>query len=290
MADGSGSSPGRNSTIWYGDGQVMTRRGARHARRAASLIAAGALGAVLLGGPSDTAAAQAAAGHSTPFKGTPAVGALFVKTNGHLGRHFCTASVVHSPRENLVITAAHCMVGRSLRPAGHIVFAPGYHSGKFPHGLWQVHAKFVDKRWASDRDPNDDVAFLVVGRPGRRIEKFTGTEVLGTGHQLPAQVQVIGYPDATRRPITCAGPASSYDHGQLRQLEFDCDGYTDGTSGGPFLADINAKTGDGSVIGVIGGYQQGGNTPSISYSSKFLANVRALYKIAAAAQASQESG
>jgi V8-like Glu-specific endopeptidase len=272
----------------------LTRRLAReaphHARRAASLIAAGAVGAFLLGGPSDTAAAQAIAGHGTPFKGTPAIGALFVKTKGHLGGHFCTASVVHSPRENLVITAAHCMVGRNLRPAGHIVFVPGYHNGKFPHGLWQVHAKFVDKRWASDRDPNDDIAFLVVGRPGRRIEKFTGTEILKTRHKLPAQVQVIGYPDATKRPITCTGPASPYDHGKLRQLKFDCDGYTNGTSGGPFLADVNAKTGEGSVIGVIGGYQEGGNTPSVSYSSKFLANVRALYKIATAAQAHQGSG
>jgi V8-like Glu-specific endopeptidase len=268
----------------------LARETPRHARQAASLIAAGAVGAFLLGGPSDTAAAQATAGHGTPFKGSPPVGALFIKSNGRLGPHFCTASVVHSPHENLVITAAHCMAGKNLRPAGHIVFAPGYHRGKFPHGLWQVHAKFVDKRWASDHDPNDDIAFLVVGRPGRRIEKFTGTEALVTSHKLPTQVQVIGYPDATERPITCGGPAISYNQGKLRQLEFDCDGYTNGTSGGPFLADVSAKTGEGSVIGVIGGYQEGGNTPSVSYSSKFLANVRALYKIATAAPATPGSG
>jgi V8-like Glu-specific endopeptidase len=267
----------------------LARQASHHARRAVSLAVAGAVGAFLLGGASDTAAAQAASGSGTPFNGTSAVGALFVRTDGRLGSHFCTASVVHSPRENLLITAAHCMIGMDLQPVGHIVFAPGYHRGKFPHGLWQVHAKYVDKQWALDRDPNDDIAFLIVGRPGRRIEKSTGAEILEAHQKLPVQVQVIGYPDTTSRPITCIGPASSFDPGTLRQLVFDCDGYTDGTSGGPFLAHVSTKTGDGSVIGVIGGYQEGGDTPSVSYSSKFLANVLALYKTATAPQAGQAS-
>ena len=63
-------------------------------------------------------------------------------------------------------------------------------------------------------------------------------------------------------------------------MVFDCPGYTDGTSGGPFLTDVKASTGDGQVIGVIGGYQQGGDTPSVSYSSQFRANIAALYKTA----------
>jgi hypothetical protein len=65
------------------------------------------------------------------------------------------------------------------------------------------------------------------------------------------------------------------------QLEFDCGGYANGTSGGPFLADVNPKTGQGAVIGVIGGYEQGGLTPQVSYSSVFGSNVAALYRAAA---------
>jgi hypothetical protein len=34
------------------------------------------------------------------------------------------------------------------------------------------------------------------------------------------------------------------------------------------------------VIGVIGGYQQGGDTPSVSYSARFGALVADLYKTA----------
>src|SRR5205807_385298 len=71
------------------------------------------------------------------------------------------------------------------------------------------------------------------------------------------------------------------------QLEFDCDGYTDGTSGGPFLARVSQKTGQGTVIGVIGGYQQGGDTPDVSYSAAFGTNVAALYRTAVAGTGGQ---
>jgi hypothetical protein len=64
------------------------------------------------------------------------------------------------------------------------------------------------------------------------------------------------------------------------QMEFDCNGYTDGTSGGPFLTGINAVTGAGMVAGVVGGYQQGGYTPDVSYSPVFGPDVQALYRSA----------
>jgi hypothetical protein len=107
----------------------------------------------------------------------------------------------------------------------------------------------------------------------------TGAEALQTGTSTRQLVEVIGYPDAGNEPIVCRNwtrePMSD-------QLEFDCGGYTDGTSGGPFLASINPVTGQGTVIGVIGGYEQGGLTPQVSYSSMFGANVAALYRLAVA--------
>jgi hypothetical protein len=90
---------------------------------------------------------------------------------------------------------------------------------------------------------------------------------------------VIGYPNGTNQPIICQN--------RLRepmedQLEFDCGGYPDGTSGGPFLSQVNPSTGQGLLIGVIGGYEQGGNTPQVSYSSVLGSNAAALYKQAVA--------
>ena len=81
------------------------------------------------------------------------------------------------------------------------------------------------------------------------------------------------------RPVTCTARTRAFGP---RQMEFDCGGYTDGTSGGPFLANVHPATGAGWVVGVIGGYQQGGDTPSVSYSVRFGAAVRALYDQAAA--------
>jgi V8-like Glu-specific endopeptidase len=257
---------------------------ARPARRtavaaAAPLVAAACVLMTPSAGDPSALAATAQAPDATSFEGGPAVGALFTDKSGTLS-HFCTASVVASPDENLVITAAHCMMGRSLSPAGSVIFAPGYHDGKFPYGRWAVRAKYVDSAWSKHQSPNDDVAFLVVGPPGWRIQKHTGAQTLWTGAKLPQQVHVIGYPDSADLPITCTGLARPYDKGSLRQMVFDCTGYTDGTSGGPFLTDVSGRTGDGKVIGVIGGYEQGGLKPAVSYSAKFLASVAALYKTA----------
>jgi hypothetical protein len=52
------------------------------------------------------------------------------------GQHpFCTASIVNSPRGNLIITAAHCL-GRKL--ASTLMFAPYYYDESAPLGEWQV--------------------------------------------------------------------------------------------------------------------------------------------------------
>jgi V8-like Glu-specific endopeptidase len=212
-----------------------------------------------------------------PFAGTPAVGAIFIKTDGRF-THVCTGAVVHSPQEDLVITAAHCMEKRHVGLTGNTTFAPDYHDGKFPYGRFIVRSVFVDSNWTEHKDPNDDVAFLVVGKPGQEVEKLTGAETLVTSFKLPKSVEVIGYPDKASEPIKCFGPVTALHKAGYHQLVFDCGGYTDGTSGGPFLDHVSAHTGLGDVVGVIGGYEEGGDTPSVSYSARFYGNIAALYK------------
>lgn len=211
--------------------------------------------------------------HGRFYNGTPAVGALFTISGGHLRSHFCTASVVNSSVKDLVITAAHCLHGKQ---PGQVAFVPGYHRHREPYGTWTVRQVFVDAAWASSANPNDDVAFLVVSQPGNStpVQELTGGENLATGWKAAQRVQVIGYPDGRQRPITCTTRTRPFGP---RQMEFDCGGYTDGTSGGPFLANVHPATGLGAVIGVIGGYEQGGNTPSVSYSARFGQAVRDLY-------------
>jgi V8-like Glu-specific endopeptidase len=223
----------------------------------------------------EAALAPAADAQAVSFGGTPAVGALFTTAGGRLQGHFCSASVVDSPGRDLLVTAAHCVTEAG---GAATVFVPGYNDGRMPYGIWRVTRVFLDRNWLSSFDPDDDVAFLVVAGPGRKkIQNVTGGEVLGLGRPAGQMVSVIGYPEAANVPILCDNQAREFTP---TQLEFDCGGYTDGTSGAPLLEHVSPSTGLGTVIGVIGGYEQGGDTPSVSYAARFGPFVADLFKAA----------
>ena len=204
-----------------------------------SLLAALVL---LAGGTSAVPAAH-------PVAPEPAVGALFFPSVGGLSvalhlPHVCSASVVHSTTRDLLITAAHCVVGTGLT----MEFAPGFHDGIAPYGVWTVRRAYVPRSWRDHQDPAGDVAVLEVApRAGRRIEDVVGAHPVGTpaaGHP----VRLIGYPlGVDGRPIGCANTL----HLSGGYPSMDCTGLTDGVSGGPWLQ-------GGRVVGVIGGREQGG--------------------------------
>ena len=60
-------------------------------------------------------------------------------------------------------------------------------------------------------------------------------------------------------------------------MEFYCHGFWAGTSGSPWIIGYNAKTGTGTVFGVIGGYQEGGDYEWASYSAYFGSALRSLF-------------
>ena len=212
-----------------------------------------------------------------PSGGTPAVGALFTTSNGQLGTHFCTASVVSSPHGDLLVTAAHCVTGTP----GTIAFVPGYAGGKAPYGIWDVARVFTDRAWNSSASQDDDVAFVQVrqNNASTPIEDVTGAEQLGVDLPEVELARVVGYPNGASEPMICQNWTKAFSEAQL---EFDCGGYPDGTSGGPFLVRVDKATGQGTVMGVIGGYEQGGDDPAVSYSAVFGQNVAALYTTAEA--------
>ncbi|WP_406298007.1 serine protease [Embleya sp. NBC_00888] len=219
---------------------------------------------------------------AAPIAATPAIGALLHVADGEDPEHFCTASVVRSPNRNLVVTAAHCVFGDAF--ASDIAFAPGYHDGVMPYGAWVLSRIDVDPRWVADRDPDYDVAFLQVRRPGTddRIEAITGAEQVDFDSAPARPARLIGYPDGEDQPIGCQNTTSAYSDTQLR---FDCAGFPNGTSGGPMLTEIDPANGRGTVIGVIGGYQEGGDDLT-SYSSYFGPDIAALYDRARTAEVS----
>lgn len=216
---------------------------------------------------------------AVPATPAPAIGALFSPDGDGDPVHHCTASVVHAPGGDLIITAAHCVHDDGFRT--RLVFAPGLHDGIAPYGLWVPTRIQVDPRWINDRDPDHDVAFLRVrraGRAGGRIEDVTGAERIRFGTPAGRPALLTGYPEHQDGPVSCRNTTDAQSPSQLR---FDCPGFPNGTSGGPMLTDLDPATGTGSLIGVIGGLDGGGDD-LVSYSSRFGADVAALYRRATA--------
>lgn len=202
--------------------------------------------------------------------GSKVIGALFF--NNGTGGHYCTASVVRTPKRNMLLTAAHCL----YNPASHawhrhIVFVPGYRGGHRPYGTWPVWLMVTDRRWIEHGDPDLDYGFAAVQvMRGRRLADVVGANVLQVDPGYSRPVIVSGYPARENNPadgpVGCAGRT----HRQSRfQLRFDCHGFYGGTSGSPWLSDYDARTQSGHVVGVIGGYQEGGTEEWRSYSPLF---------------------
>jgi V8-like Glu-specific endopeptidase len=258
----------------------------RRGRVWAAVLTAAGLAAMVIGIVTTPPARSAIRlpGDLAVFGQTSTVGALFtLNASGQLQNHFCTASVVDSPTGNLIVTAAHCMQGATV---GHIVFVPGYSAGLAPYGLWTVTRVIEDQPWLASGDPDDDFAFLVVSQRGSKVpvQSLTGGEVIGEGEPAGRSVVVAGYPNIQNTPVSCKNTVSAFS---ATQFEFDCDGFTDGTSGSPLLAELAPVSGatasaasPAMVIGVIGGYEQGGYTASVSYAARFSTRLAELYQLA----------
>lgn len=214
--------------------------------------------------------------------GVKTVGALF-PSFGATG-HYCTASVVDSGSENLLITAAHCVIGNGTT----MQFAPDYANGKAPLGRWSIEAAYVSPQWIADQNPDYDFAFLKVapvklGDKEVQIQQLTGANKLAFSRLGPnstgTKVEVIGYPLAVGgSPIACSS-SIEFLHGFPYFL---CHGFVVGTSGSPLLKNWSPSKRTGEVVGVIGGLHQGGCQNWRSYSAPWGSAVKRLYLLAEA--------
>ena len=253
-----------------------------------SAAAAGAVGVAVSGSPSPwnksrfekALSEHGGTSHTAkPTTGNARVGAIFTQSAD--GDHFCTASVVHSAGKDLLVTAAHCVHGgQGGSYSSDLVFVPDYRDGNAPQGQWPVTRIVVDQRWISSSDPDLDVAFVTVGQVGgKNIEDVLGANTLGVNQGFGKVVRITGYPSSASSPISCFNRTTQQSQFQMK---IACTGFPGGTSGSPWLAAFDGKKGTGTVIGVIGGYQQGGNSADVSYSPYFDADVQALYNQAVA--------
>ncbi|HJD84059.1 hypothetical protein [Kitasatospora aureofaciens] len=226
---------------------------------------------------------------SRSFDGIPPVGTFFWTDAGGTGRT-CSASVVHSPDHDLVLSAGHCLKGYSgTAPERNLGFVPQYHDGLKPFGIFPVRSngvyvpqEYYDKGEHAGSAYDFGFAVTEPNQDGERLEDAVGAVRLLTGTGwFHAPVRMIGYPGGAPKPLECLSWTTRWvsddpaDPGTFERIA--CDGFVGGTSGGPMLV---PWPGGWAVIGIIGGYHTGGNTPQISYSASFGSATRDLYDAA----------
>ncbi|QNI06485.1 serine protease [Mycobacterium kubicae] len=171
--------------------------------------------------------------------------------------HICTASVLHSAGGDLVLTAAHCLLGDSTA-----AFVPGFADDAAPSDMWTVHDVYYDNRWLASRDPRADYAIARVrGSGDEPVERHAGAGLtLGAAPARGSRVTVTGYPAGVGgQPVGCQGNTGMTESGFP---SLPCEGLVSGTSGAPWLS-------GSTVIGVIGGLEGGGCADDMSYSPPF---------------------
>jgi hypothetical protein len=197
---------------------------------------------------------------ATPVKPDPRVGPIFVFGDT---LHSCTGSVVHSSAGDLILTAAHCLANGFTA-----TFVPGFASVTTPSNVWTIDAVYLDPLWVDYKDPQVDYAFARVSRPGGgSIETEIGSGLLlGSAPAPGTEVDIIGYAAGIGgKPIGCqnrTGITTGYP-------SFSCAGLVVGTSGAPWIR-------GSTVTGATGGLQEGGCTPTVSYSAPFNRRTAAL--------------
>ncbi len=197
-------------------------------------------------------------GVAGPVDPDPRVGAVFFDGGN---RHSCTASVVHSKRGDLVLTAAHCLSGLQAE------FVPGFAGNA--GDIWTLVELYFDPRWLAEKDPHADYAFArVSGAAGGSLEAHVGSALsLATAPAVGSRISVIGYPVGVGGlPIGCQSSTTVSDNGFP---SLPCEGLVDGTSGAPWIS-------GSSVSGLIGGLEGGGCAENVSYSSPFDEHTAAL--------------
>ncbi len=261
--------------------------------------ASGPAGAVVAPGASATNPAGTGIGvgpTSSSFGGLPTVGRMYMRVGS--GYYFCTASVVRSPHHDIVLTAGHCMDSRA--GAGSLAFVPQWTAADpQPYGIFPVATDsegrsrvWIDPRYydrGHGRGAPWDVAFAQLGprSDGRQVQDVVGGNNLSTGrgYAFPS-VTLVGYPGTDPQPLICSNSTTRFtptDGTPGSYLRIACNGFRAGTSGGPFLADFDPRTGTGDVVGSIGGWATGGPTDDVSYSSYYGSDVQSLYNAAVAA-------
>jgi V8-like Glu-specific endopeptidase len=192
----------------------------------------------------------------------------------------CSATVVNSPRKDMVWTAGHCVhAGGDPELTDdwffNWTFVPAYKNNARPYGTWAATNLATRTRWIENRDFGEDVGVAVVAPlGGRDIVDVVGAQGIVINASRTYYAHSFGYPAAApfngEELYGCEGN-TAYLGTTLIALVCDL---TQGSSGGGWLRDVN-----GNGLGYLNGLNshKKGAYPGYMFSPYYSEQVRQLY-------------
>jgi V8-like Glu-specific endopeptidase len=117
-----------------------------------------------------------------------------------LGRanHSCSATVVESATESVVVTAGHCVhlgAGGKQGWAHNFVFVPGYQDQVAPFGTWAARRLFTTKQWRKKGRLSGDVgAAALTSNATGTVESVVGSRGIAFNQPREQAYRAYGYP------------------------------------------------------------------------------------------------
>jgi hypothetical protein len=214
------------------------------------------------------------------------IGKLFFTVPGQ-GNYVCSASVVNAANQSVVWTAGHCLASPNPPNAAtfhtNFLFVPGRRAGVSPFGSWTATGAAAPNGWLQSGLAEYDHGALVMSRGGLSNGKI-GDVVgfLGFVANVARQQHwhLHGYPAGLRDLATTApGVQFSGEHQEICAAAWatndqpsgninnpptvgvGCD-KTGGTSGGPWLIDMNGLAGPSNLLNGNNSYRYVGGPPN----------------------------
>jgi hypothetical protein len=139
-------------------------------------------------------------------------GKLFGHFDG-LGDYSCSATVISSRSESLILTAGHCIydAGGTNQFATHVAFVPGYSKNTLPYGYWNGTNAITTSQWVRAGALDYDLAFIRLEVPPRgTVQSVVGSRGIGFNQPRKQRLAAYGYP---------AQGAPNYDGDHLIRCE-----------------------------------------------------------------------
>lgn len=171
-------------------------------------------------------------------------GLLVGKLKG-FGDYSCSATVISSGSDSVLMTAGHCVYDFNAGFAKRVAFAPAFHRGDTPFGVWSAADLVAPRQWQRGNYNYDYATVRLRKSEGQAVGAVVGEQ--GVAFEQPRQqsFQAIGYPfnrGGAERMWNCVGEFAGVDpRGNRTSGEADnaigCDMKQGASGGGWFIVD-----------------------------------------------------